>query len=172
LPHPAGGKHDLRRGDCNEANLVVIDHGEGIHAGHGHLTKNGALVEVGEEVIAGRVIALSGNSGLSRGPHLHSSVKACPEDEPAGGPACTTMPAPSPNTRPHPRGLIGPASSALGGGEWPEAPAASDRAFSAGPGRSRGPSFLAPAATVVVAAGVSGKRIRGRPASLGRPATS
>lgn len=104
-----------------EANLVAIDHGDGTYAGYGHLTRNGALVEVGDRVVAGQVIALSGNSGRSRGPHLHFSVKACPEGERIGSPACTTVPVTFRNTRPHPRGLIGSASSALGGGEWYEA---------------------------------------------------
>jgi len=56
-------------------------------------------VEVGDQVVAGQVIALSGNSGLSRGPHLHSSVKTCPEGAKTGGPACVSAPVTFRNTR-------------------------------------------------------------------------
>ena len=48
---------------------IVIDHGQGVHTLYFHLSK--FLAVVGQEVSKGTVIALSGNSGISSGPHLH-----------------------------------------------------------------------------------------------------
>lgn len=48
---------------------IVMDHGQGIHTLYFHLSK--FLAAVGQEVSRGEVIALSGNSGISSGPHLH-----------------------------------------------------------------------------------------------------
>ncbi|GJM22819.1 MAG: hypothetical protein DHS20C15_27340 [Planctomycetota bacterium] len=104
-----------------DGNYLAIDHGDGSFALYGHLTQNGALVEVGEQVKAGQLIAHSGNSGLSQAPHLHFVVSQCPEGAPLGGPNCTSIPISFRNTRAHPRGLIGSPTSEIGGGEWYEA---------------------------------------------------
>lgn len=48
---------------------IVMDHGQGVHTLYFHLSK--FLSEVGQEVSKGELIALSGNSGISSGPHLH-----------------------------------------------------------------------------------------------------
>ncbi len=48
---------------------IVIDHGQGVHTLYFHLSK--FLATVGQAVNKGDVIALSGNSGISSGPHLH-----------------------------------------------------------------------------------------------------
>jgi Peptidase family M23 len=48
---------------------LVIDHGQGIHSLYFHLSK--IMYGVGAEVKKGDIIALSGNSGVSSGPHLH-----------------------------------------------------------------------------------------------------
>ncbi len=48
---------------------MVIDHGQGIHTLYYHLSK--IFVKVGDEVEKGEVIALTGDSGVSSGPHLH-----------------------------------------------------------------------------------------------------
>lgn len=53
--------------------LVTIDHGNGYETYYGHLSK--LLVTAGQSVSAGDVIALSGNTGLSTGPHLHFEVR-------------------------------------------------------------------------------------------------
>lgn len=100
-----------------EANFVAIAHDDRTYAMYGHLTKDGVHVEVGDRVEQGRHIADSGNSGLSRGPHLHFAVKACPEGSTIGSPDCTTIPVTFRNTRLHPHGLIGDPASAIGGGE-------------------------------------------------------
>jgi len=48
---------------------MVVDHGQGIHTIYLHLSK--FLAPVGQAVTKGDVIALSGNTGYSSGPHLH-----------------------------------------------------------------------------------------------------
>lgn len=53
--------------------LVVIDHENSYETFYGHLSK--VMVSVGQYVQAGDVIALSGNTGLSTGPHLHFEVR-------------------------------------------------------------------------------------------------
>lgn len=52
---------------------VIIDHGLDIYTVYGHLSKT--LVEAGQIVKQGDIIALSGNTGRSSGPHLHWGVK-------------------------------------------------------------------------------------------------
>ncbi len=54
-------------------NVVEIDHGFGYTTLYAHLEK--FLVREGEKVKRGQVIALSGDTGLSTGPHLHYGVE-------------------------------------------------------------------------------------------------
>lgn len=64
----SGGGYSDARG-----NYLVVDHGSGITTLYQHLSK--ALVRVGDTVSAGQQIALSGNSGISTGAHLHYEVR-------------------------------------------------------------------------------------------------
>jgi murein DD-endopeptidase MepM/ murein hydrolase activator NlpD len=50
-------------------NLIRLNHGNGFGTGYGHLSR--IIVRPGEHVRRGQLIAASGNSGLSTGPHLH-----------------------------------------------------------------------------------------------------
>lgn len=56
------------------ANFLIIKHQDGSYGEYCHLKKNGVLVRLGTTVRAGQPIALSGNTGLSKGPHLHFNV--------------------------------------------------------------------------------------------------
>ena len=69
--HNKGGRNKKYRKD---ANLVVIAHEDGTKAGYWHLQQNGVLVAIGDTVIQGQLIALSGKTGYTFLPHLHFIV--------------------------------------------------------------------------------------------------
>jgi murein DD-endopeptidase MepM/ murein hydrolase activator NlpD len=52
---------------------VVVDHGNGLETRYAHLSA--ASVHEGDVVEAGQVVARSGNSGRSTGPHLHLEAR-------------------------------------------------------------------------------------------------
>lgn len=54
-------------------NLVIIRHENGLETWYAHLSRNNA--EVGDYVKAGAVIGFGGNTGRSRGAHLHFEVR-------------------------------------------------------------------------------------------------
>jgi murein DD-endopeptidase MepM/ murein hydrolase activator NlpD len=54
-------------------NLVVIDHGGGMATAYGHNTS--IVVGVGSSVSQGQVVAYSGSTGHSTGPHVHFEVR-------------------------------------------------------------------------------------------------
>jgi murein DD-endopeptidase MepM/ murein hydrolase activator NlpD len=60
------------RDECRQmANYVLIYHNDGTIADYSHLQYNGARVAIGDSVQKGQLIAFSGNTGYTRGPHLH-----------------------------------------------------------------------------------------------------
>lgn len=53
-------------------NCVIVEHGNGLATLYGHLSE--ILVEANDRVKVGQIIAKSGNTGRSTGPHLHYEV--------------------------------------------------------------------------------------------------
>jgi murein DD-endopeptidase MepM/ murein hydrolase activator NlpD len=52
--------------------MMIIDHGYGFTTLYGHLKK--PIVREGQQVNRGDLIAFSGNTGLTSGPHLHYEI--------------------------------------------------------------------------------------------------
>lgn len=72
------GNPDLggsKASDLDNANLIRIVHDDDSMAIYGHLLEGSATVKPGQWVAAGTVIAQSGNSGFSHGPHLHFAIQ-------------------------------------------------------------------------------------------------
>ena len=60
------------REECKKFNnYITIMHPDGTFARYGHIKYNGAKFKIGDHVNKGDVIAYSGNTGWSSGPHLH-----------------------------------------------------------------------------------------------------
>ncbi|MFY0607391.1 MAG: M23 family metallopeptidase [Cyclobacteriaceae bacterium] len=55
-------------------NYIMVRHEDGSIADYSHIQKKGALVQLGDSVKAGQVIAKSGSTGWASGPHLHLEV--------------------------------------------------------------------------------------------------
>ena len=72
-------KQDGNKGGLNKkyrpyGNNIVVQHADGSRAGYWHLQYNGALVDIGDSVTKGQVIAFSGKTGYTALPHLHFLV--------------------------------------------------------------------------------------------------
>jgi murein DD-endopeptidase MepM/ murein hydrolase activator NlpD len=62
------------REDCKKYNnYIIIYHSDGTFAEYVHIKHNGSKVKAGDHVNKGDLIAYSGNTGWSTGPHLHFS---------------------------------------------------------------------------------------------------
>lgn len=66
---PAGGKVVFAGKLAVRGNAIIIDHGLGVYSLFAHNSK--LVAQVGQTVKKGDVVSLSGNTGLSNGPHLH-----------------------------------------------------------------------------------------------------
>lgn len=86
-------------GAPNQVNLVAIMHDDGSVATYLHLTENGAMVASTQTITVGEIIALSGNTGRSNGPHLHFEVRTGPTN-------FQSIPITFSNTDAHPSGLV------------------------------------------------------------------
>ena len=63
------------RDGCGKyANYIVVLHDDWTTGEYYHLQQNGALVELGDKVVVGQQIGLSGDTGNSALPHLHFGV--------------------------------------------------------------------------------------------------
>jgi murein DD-endopeptidase MepM/ murein hydrolase activator NlpD len=69
-----GKKGGLDKKYRTDGNNIVIQHPDGTRAGYWHLQYNGALVNPGDTVRKGQVIAFSGKTGYAFNPHLHFLV--------------------------------------------------------------------------------------------------
>lgn len=70
-------KKDYNRTDKNSlsyGNYVKIDHGNGIVTLLAHMKYNSVVVKVGDKVKRGDKIGIMGNTGYSKGTHLHYEV--------------------------------------------------------------------------------------------------
>ncbi|MCY4172280.1 MAG: M23 family metallopeptidase [Bacteroidetes bacterium] len=62
--------------DFGYGNYIIIDHPDaGYKTLYGHLNSAISNLKVGDEVLRGQQIALSGNTGLSTAPHVHYEVR-------------------------------------------------------------------------------------------------
>ncbi len=89
-------------------NYIFIKHQDGTVARYFHLTHDGALVSEGDFVSQGQVIAKSGNTGQSGGPHLHFDVQSCGPNLPPNYnkmPCGQTLPIVFKNTSAHQCGM-------------------------------------------------------------------
>ena len=69
-----GSKGGWNRKYLRDGNNIVIQHFDNSRSGYWHLKKNGVLVNTGDTIKRGQVIALSGNTGYTAFPHLHFMV--------------------------------------------------------------------------------------------------
>ena len=72
-------KKDSKKGGLklkylSEGNYVIIKHDDGTYGNYWHLKYNGALVNPGDTVTQGQVIALAGKTGYAAFSHLHFEV--------------------------------------------------------------------------------------------------
>lgn len=103
-----GEFYDGNGEDLHE-NFVFIKHDDGSVARYFHLTHNGALVKVGDQVKQGEQVGLSGNTGQSPAPHLHFDVQKCGPNLPPKYnelPCGQTLPMTFRNTSQHACGLV------------------------------------------------------------------
>jgi murein DD-endopeptidase MepM/ murein hydrolase activator NlpD len=69
----AGGEVYFYGEQPGYGNVLVIEHGDGYFTMYGHLSS--AIVSPGRYVEIGQEIAVSGNTGISSGPHLHFEIR-------------------------------------------------------------------------------------------------
>ena len=61
--------------ECEQYNNhIMILHDDGTFSDYAHIRKGGSMVGIGDSVVAGQIIAESGDVGYAAGPHLHFSV--------------------------------------------------------------------------------------------------
>ena len=68
-----GGNTDEVRGCFSYGKWILVRHNNGLSTLYAHLSK--VLVKKGKKIKRGDIIAKTGSSGLSTGPHLHYEVR-------------------------------------------------------------------------------------------------
>lgn len=69
------GRKSCKHESCSaDGNYIIVLHSDGSFGRYVHLDYNAVLVKPGQKIAAGEVIANSGNTGWSSGPHLHFEV--------------------------------------------------------------------------------------------------
>jgi murein DD-endopeptidase MepM/ murein hydrolase activator NlpD len=58
----------------DKANVIKVMHDDGTFALYAHILMDTAVVKVGDRVTSGQLLARSGSSGFSTGPHLHFMI--------------------------------------------------------------------------------------------------
>jgi murein DD-endopeptidase MepM/ murein hydrolase activator NlpD len=56
-------------------NFMLINHGNGYSTAYGHLSRFAPGIHNGSRVRQGQIVAYSGNTGLTTGPHLHYEIR-------------------------------------------------------------------------------------------------
>ena len=56
-------------------NFVLVNHGNGYSTAYGHLSRFASGLHIGSHVSQAQVIAFSGNTGMTTGPHLHYEIR-------------------------------------------------------------------------------------------------
>ncbi len=69
-----GSKGGLKRKYRSHGNYIIVQHSDSSRSGYWHLQKDGAFVNVGDAVVKGQLIGLSGKTGYTALPHLHFLV--------------------------------------------------------------------------------------------------
>lgn len=67
------GKVRIAKKSKSYGNVIVVRHSNGLETYYAHLSK--INVEIGQEVYAGEIIGLGGNTGHSHGSHLHFEIR-------------------------------------------------------------------------------------------------
>jgi murein DD-endopeptidase MepM/ murein hydrolase activator NlpD len=108
---------DGQNASSGQDNFVLIAHSDGTTGLYGHLTHDGVVVALGQNVAQGALVGYSGNTGNTGGlAHLHFSVHHC-NVAVEGDEACPSIPVTFRNTDPNPNGLeVGRAYRALASG--------------------------------------------------------
>lgn len=84
------------------SNWILIRHSDGMISEYVHLAENGSFVEVGERVLRGDTIAITGDTGdVGTYPHVHFDISPCGNNL-----TCGTVPVTFGNTTSHANGLI------------------------------------------------------------------
>ena len=55
--------------------MMIINHGNNLYTWYGHLNGFGDGISTGDDIKKGDLIAYSGNTGISTGPHLHYEIR-------------------------------------------------------------------------------------------------